>query len=64
MAKIILIDEIHLSLFVPPGLRTESFRGIRRALRSARLQAALRRAIQGVFARYAALGNVTFTLTR
>ncbi len=64
MAKRILIDEIHLSLFIPPGLRSESLRAVRQALRNARLQTALRRAIQGVFARYAALSKVTFTLTR
>lgn len=64
MAKPILIDEIHLTIFMPPGLRAESFRAIRRTLRSGRFQAALRRAVHGVFARYPSLGKVTFTLTR
>jgi hypothetical protein len=64
MAKRILIDEIHLSLFIPPGLRAEPGRAIRRALRNARFHTALRSAVRSVFARYAALGKVTFTLTR
>ncbi|MBL8799777.1 MAG: hypothetical protein JNM56_38200 [Planctomycetia bacterium] len=64
MAKPILIDEIHLTIFMPPGLRAESFRAIRRTLRSGRFQAALRRAVHGVLARYAALGKITCTLTR
>lgn len=64
MAKNILIDEIHLTVFAPSGQRAKSVRAIGRALRGARLHTALRRAIQGVFARHAALGQVTFTLTR
>ena len=64
MAKNLLIDEIHLTVFAPPGLRAESCRAVRQALRSARLHTALRRAIQGVFNRYSALGKVAFTLTR
>ena len=64
MAKPILIDEIHLTVFAPSSLRAESFRAIRRTLRSGRFQAALRRAVHGVLARYTALGRVTFTLTR
>jgi hypothetical protein len=64
MAKNLLIDEIHFSVFTPHGLKAESFRAVRQALRSARFHTALRRAIQGVFTRYAALGKVTITLTR
>jgi hypothetical protein len=64
MAKKLLIDEIHLSVFTPPGLRAKSLRAVRQALRRARFHTALQRAIQGVFTRYAALGKVTFTLTR
>jgi len=64
MAKNILIDELHLTVFVPSGLGAESVRAVRQTLRSARWHTALRRAIQGVFHRYAALGNVRFNLTR
>lgn len=64
MAKPILIDEIHLNVFAPPALRGKSWHAVRRALRSARLAAVLRQAIQDVLSRYAALGKVTFTLTR
>ncbi len=60
----ILIDEVHVSVFIPHGLRADSFRAIHRTLRGPSFHAALRRAIQGVFARYTALGKVTFTLTR
>lgn len=64
MATPMLIDEIHLPVFAPPRLRAESFRAIRRTLRRGRFQAALRRAIHGVLARYPSLAKVTFTLTR
>lgn len=64
MAQPILIDELHLTVFAPPRLRAESLRAIRRTLRSGRFPTALRRAIDGVLARYAALGKATFTLSR
>ena len=64
MAKLILIDEIHFTVFAPSSLRTASFRAIRRTLRSGRFQAALRRAVHGILARYPSLGKVTFILTR
>jgi len=59
-----LIDELHLSVFAPSGLRAEPCHAIRRTLRNARFHTALRCAVQTLFARYAALGKVTFTLTR
>ncbi|MBL8792402.1 MAG: hypothetical protein JNM56_00710 [Planctomycetia bacterium] len=64
MARKTLIDELHLSVFIPPGLRAESDRAVRQALRSVRFTTALRRAIRDVFARSTALRQLTFTLSR
>ena len=64
MANSILIDEFHLTVFVPHGLRSAACRAVRRTLADARFQAKLRRAIREIFGRYPSLAKARFTLTR
>lgn len=64
MANSILIDEFHLAVFVPRGLRSAACRAVRRSLADARFQAGLRRAIRDIFGRYPSLSKARFTLAR
>lgn len=64
MTKILLIEQFHLSVFVPRGLGDAAAAAICRTLGGAGFRAALRRAIQDVFRRYPALRHVRVTLTR
>ena len=64
MAKAILIDEFHLTVFAPRGLRDSAYDAIRRTLDERRFQADLRRVVRGVVRQYPALGKVRISVTR
>jgi hypothetical protein len=60
----LLIEEFHLSVYVPEGLRPAEYAAIRRTLDAARFRARLKRALRDVFRRYASLAKARVTLTR
>ena len=60
----ILIDEVHVGVLVPRGLRETEYRRTSRTLHSTRFRAALTRAVRGVFHRFPTLSKVRVTLTR
>jgi hypothetical protein len=64
MAKTILMDQFHVSISVPRGLRESSYRTIRHVLDDARFHAALRRSIRSVCIRYPALDRARVILSR
>jgi hypothetical protein len=64
MARVLVIEEIHLTLLVARGLPERQYRSIRRTLIGARFRTALRNAIQGVVHRYPSLHEVTVQLSR
>lgn len=59
-----LIDEFHLAVYAPHGMRADAYRAIRWTLDAKRFQEALRRAIQSVIDRYPSLAKVRCALTR
>jgi hypothetical protein len=64
MARSLLMEEFHLTAFVPRGLRESQYRAIRRALDSRRFRMDLGRAVRQVFHRHAALQPVRIQLSR
>ena len=64
MARRLLMEEFHVSLFVPSKLPEREVAAVRRALDSTRLHAEMRQAIGGVFRSYRALSKVQITLSR
>jgi hypothetical protein len=64
MGKSILIEEFHVSVFVPRNLPDAECVRIRRTLNGRRFGARLRRATEGVVRRYLALDKVSITITQ
>ncbi len=64
MAPTILLDEFHLAVRAPRGLREPAYDTIRWTLDDRRFQATLRRAIRGVFRQYPALSKASARLPR
>lgn len=64
MASRILLDEFHVTLSAPPGLRADAYRAIRRTLDGNRFRTVVRHALRGVLDKYPSLGRVRFTLSR
>ena len=64
MAKRLLMEEYHLTVFAPSGFREAEYRAVRRALDSRRLRLELGRAVRQVFHRYPALQQVRMQLSR
>jgi hypothetical protein len=64
MAKSILIDEFHLTVFAPANLPKTAQTAAIRTLKSKRFQAGIRKAVADSFRRYASLRPVKFTLSR
>ena len=64
MAKSILIDELHLTVFAPATLSKTAQAAAVRTLNSKRFQAGIRNAVANVFRRFPSLGPVKFTLSR
>ena len=64
MAKLIVIDEFHVTVSVLRGLAETEYEAIGQTLANAAFQTDLRRAIREVFRRYPALSRVRATLSR
>ena len=64
MAKAILMDEIHVTLFAPRGLREEEYDVIHRTLTDRRFRRDLRRTVGEVVRRYPASQMVRVSVTR
>jgi hypothetical protein len=64
MLRYILLDELHIRIFIPRDLPTPTVRAIRRHLTARGFTVVVRRAIRSVFQRYPALGVVRLQLTR
>jgi hypothetical protein len=58
------MDEFHLSVFAPRGLRAAEYDALRRTLDGAGFRTKLERAVRGVFRRFPSLGKVKITITR
>ena len=64
MAKTILFEEFHVTIFVPAALPKTTIAAARRTLTSKRFQTRLRDAIDTIFRRHSALKFVKFTISR
>jgi hypothetical protein len=64
MRDILLIDELHISIFVPRRIDWIQSDRISRRLKSPQFRADLRRAVRGVFRRYRLLRTIRMTITR
>jgi hypothetical protein len=64
MSKSILIEEFHVSVFVPRNLPDAECVRIRRTLNGKSFGDRLRPAIQGVVRRYPVLSKIRITLTQ
>ena len=64
VAKDVLIEEFHVGVFVPRGLREEEEGAIRRRLDSRRFRSRLERTVRGFFRRYRSLHQVRLKLSR
>jgi hypothetical protein len=64
MPKRVLIEEFHVSVFVPRGLSEVECISVRRTLNGKRFRADLRRVIQTVVRRHPSLKKVHVTITR
>ena len=64
MTKMLLMDEIHISIYVPRSLPEAECGAIYRSLRLMRFQRQLRQATLGVVRRYAALRKARVTVSR
>jgi hypothetical protein len=63
MSKRLLVEEFHVSFFVPRGLPESEVRGGRRALKSPAFRRKLRAVIAASVRRHRSLRNVSFELT-
>jgi hypothetical protein len=64
VAKAILMDEFHLTIYAPPGLPQSAYEAIRPGLDDRRFRADLRRAIRDACLRHPPLDTIHFTVTR
>jgi hypothetical protein len=63
VAKRILIEELHLIVRAPHGLRQSEYDAFRQALDDPRLHRELRQAVRGVVRQQPALARVSVTVT-
>jgi hypothetical protein len=64
VAKGILLEEFHLTVFAPHGLPEEEYDAMHQALDDPRFRDELRRAVRGVVRRRPALAKVKVAITR
>jgi hypothetical protein len=64
VAKQILMDQFHVSVFVPRDLPGAEYEAIRRALDGSHFRARLKRAVRRVLRRFAALNKARVSVTR
>lgn len=60
---LVMMDQVHLTLLAPRGLKKPEYTAIRRTLRSSAFTAKLHRAIRGVLRHYPSLSKVRTTLS-
>lgn len=63
MARSVMFDQYHLSIFVRRGLPEQDYRAIRRVLKSTRFVIEMRRGVQAVINKYPALRKTRITVT-
>ena len=63
MARLVLIEEFHVSVYVPVGLSKSTYASIGRTLNSKRFQSCLRNAVRKVFRRHPPLKATKFTIS-
>jgi hypothetical protein len=64
MARMILIEEFHLTVSAPRGLGEPQYRGMRRTLDGKPFRTALFRAVRAVFQEYPSLRKSMFRISR
>ena len=64
MGKMILMEEFHVTVFVPVSLSSAACASIRRNLNSKRFQSRLRNAIREMFRQYPVLKPAKFSISR
>lgn len=64
MAKLVLFEEIHVSVLVPSTLGSVPAQAIRRVLGSSRFRASLRRTVAALIRRYRSLNPVRLVIER
>lgn len=60
----ILIDEFHVTFFIPRDLEIKSQKAVRRTLNRPRFRAQLRQAVRALVRSHASLGQVRVTVSR
>jgi hypothetical protein len=63
MSRDLLIEELHISVYVPRGLPEAEYEAIRQTLDDARFQARLRRAVRHVVRQYPSLRQAWLRLS-
>jgi hypothetical protein len=64
MPKTILLEDYHLTVIAPAGLRKAEYTAMVRTLHSKRFQACLHEAVREVIRRYSSLKKARFSLDR
>jgi hypothetical protein len=64
MPKLILVDELHVTLSAPRGLTAAEYRSVRRALMRPGFRAALGRAVRAALRGFPSLRRVRVTVSR
>ena len=64
MAKLVLMDELHLSFWIEKGLSEEEAKTIRKTLREATFRRELKRAVRKLALRFPNLRSVRIKLSR
>ena len=64
MAKGMVLDEFHLTIFAPADLPEQKYQAIRETLDDRRFQGDLRRAVRAVTGQYPSMDKVKFRLSR
>ena len=64
MPKMVLMEELHLTISVPVGLANARYQAMQKALRSQRFHARLREAVREVLGRYPSLKDTKLEISR
>jgi hypothetical protein len=64
VAKAIVMDEFHLTIYAPRRLPQSTYEAVHRALDDSRFRTDLRRAIRSTFLKYPPLDTIRFSVTR
>lgn len=59
----VMMDQLHVTVYLRRGLPENVYAGVRRTLRSKRFAADLHRGVREVFRKYPALKQTRFTIT-